>query len=232
MTDRHLLALIDTSTRTGMVGLSHGNSLIAQRVMDPHRGHARDLSRKLRDLLNEAGLDVWELSAIGINIGPGSFTGIRVALATVKALACTIGARLVAVDTFDLIFQRGSRFGISFRAIVDFQLNGWLTMDFERDEAGIYTRRDVRAIAAKDTERLAASDLPLCGPGLEKLQRAHPDAPRLTDAPWEPRLEDLLAQSLRRVDTGQLADPYSIEPLYTTVSSAEQIWDSRQSASE
>jgi tRNA threonylcarbamoyladenosine biosynthesis protein TsaB len=232
VTDHLILALIDTSTRTGLVGLSRDDSLIAQKALNPTRGHARDLARTLRGLLNEATLSAGNLSGIGINIGPGSFTGIRVGIATAKAVAYTLGVHLVAVDTFDLIFQRGSPSGVSFRAVVDFQLNGWLTVDFVRDERGAFVRGKVRAVAASDTARLAVSNLPLCGPGLEKLRRAHPDAPLLLDAPWEPRLEDLLAQSFQRFHSGLFADPYRIEPLYATVSSAEQIWDARQSASE
>jgi tRNA threonylcarbamoyladenosine biosynthesis protein TsaB len=134
------LLLIDTSGRTGRVGLALGPTLLDRAELDPGRGHARDLTRVIRDLLTRGGKTPANLAAIGLNIGPGSFTGIRVGLATAKAMAFALGVKIIGSDVFDLIAARFAAQHPALYVVVDFQLNSLLSVDFQIDGEGKVVR--------------------------------------------------------------------------------------------
>ena len=218
----------DTSDRRGCVAVARGQSLVSVRESPPGRGHARDLAQLLRGQLIDAGISIGELAAIGVNIGPGSFTGIRVALATAKAIAYVTGSRLIAIDTFELVAQSLGQVATSVRIITEFQLNGWLVADWTPTSSGEFREGQIQVVSAAETARLANDRVPLIGPGLEKLLRLHASAPRLQPEKWESHPENFLNVMLRKFHSEVFADPFRIEPYYATVSSAEQIWDARQ----
>ena len=102
MTSGHLLA-IDTATSHAVVaiGLVDGTP-VARRTWEAGRGHSESLLPTLESLLRDIGVRVNDrgaVSGIAVGIGPGSFTGLRVGLATAKVLAYSLGVPIVGVDT-------------------------------------------------------------------------------------------------------------------------------------
>ena len=81
------LLTIDTSTTTCSVALTIGERLVSESLLNLGKTHASQLLRMADAALGEAGLGVKDLDGIGVALGPGSFTGLRVGLATVKGLA-------------------------------------------------------------------------------------------------------------------------------------------------
>ena len=81
------LLTIDTSTTTCSVALTIGERLVSESLINLGKTHASQLLRMADAALGEAGLAVKDLDGIGVALGPGSFTGLRVGLATVKGLA-------------------------------------------------------------------------------------------------------------------------------------------------
>jgi tRNA threonylcarbamoyladenosine biosynthesis protein TsaB len=85
------LLTIDTSTTTCSAALTDGGELVAEYLSN----QGRTLSARLLDcvdlLLKGAGLAVGDLDGFGVALGPGSFTGLRVGVATVKGLALAAG---------------------------------------------------------------------------------------------------------------------------------------------
>jgi tRNA threonylcarbamoyladenosine biosynthesis protein TsaB len=81
------LLTIDTSTSTCSVSLTIGERVVSECLLNLEKTLASRLLRSIDTALGEAGLGVTELDGIGIALGPGSFTGLRVGIATVKGLA-------------------------------------------------------------------------------------------------------------------------------------------------
>src|SRR6266545_2870940 len=92
-----ILAL-ETSTFTASVALLAGDRLIT-RERGPEGTHSSDLFALLDQVLREGGVRLTELAGIAVGAGPGSFTGLRIAMATAKGLAFAAGKPLWAVSS-------------------------------------------------------------------------------------------------------------------------------------
>jgi len=95
-----LLLALDTATRTPVLGLAEidGRLLASRRWFSQHR-HGEQLLDELDGLLAEGGVAPREIAAIATGIGPGSFTGLRIGLATAKVLAYSLEVPLVGIST-------------------------------------------------------------------------------------------------------------------------------------
>src|SRR3712207_2459498 len=72
--DRPKLLLIETSGRGGRVGLSEGPDLVAERLLDDTRRHARDLAPAVAALLRARSWRPRDLGGVIVSLGPGSYT--------------------------------------------------------------------------------------------------------------------------------------------------------------
>ena len=97
---RHLLA-IDTATAWQSVALLQDEHVLALLEQDAEGSHARSLMGAIDRLLREAGLSLKDLQALAVSIGPGSFTGLRVGLATMLGFRAVLGTPIVTVPTLE-----------------------------------------------------------------------------------------------------------------------------------
>jgi tRNA threonylcarbamoyl adenosine modification protein YeaZ len=94
---------IDTATHHSVVALAPADGPIRASVEDVGRRHGPTLLDQLDRVLVEAGVRHADIALIVAGTGPGSFTGLRVGLATAKTLAYVTGARVVGVTSTDAL---------------------------------------------------------------------------------------------------------------------------------
>jgi tRNA threonylcarbamoyladenosine biosynthesis protein TsaB len=94
---------IDTATHGASVALLDRQGRPEMRVLAERGAHARDLLGEIDQLLRAARVSPGELRGIGVAIGPGSFTGVRVGMATGKGLAMSLNIPLVGLSTLEAI---------------------------------------------------------------------------------------------------------------------------------
>ena len=103
-----LLLALDTTTAAGSVALWR-DGLLEERAGDAARSHAERLPGDLVALLGAHGLATRDVDRFAVAAGPGSFTGLRIGIATIQGLAL-VGGRLVhAVGTLDLLAHEAAR---------------------------------------------------------------------------------------------------------------------------
>jgi len=89
----------DTSTKWGRFALAQGNEILDYRPLNVSGSYADALLPVIEDMLAKAGRRKEDLASVGVTIGPGSFTGIRIGVATGKGLAWGLGCDLVGVTS-------------------------------------------------------------------------------------------------------------------------------------
>ncbi len=95
------LLAIDTSTMLGGAALLDNNVLLAESRLNVRVTHSERLLSEIDHILIRAGLTINDIDVFAAAIGPGSFTGLRVGLSTVKGLVYAIGKNLVTVPTLE-----------------------------------------------------------------------------------------------------------------------------------
>lgn len=99
-----MLLAIDTSTaQLGMALYDDGAQVIGELTWTSSARHTKELAPALAGLLSRCGKTMNEVRALGVAIGPGSFTSLRVGLAFVKGLALARALPLVGVPTLDVV---------------------------------------------------------------------------------------------------------------------------------
>jgi tRNA threonylcarbamoyladenosine biosynthesis protein TsaB len=94
---------IDTSTACGSLGLIDDDAVVAEYALLRKETHSARLVPAIQALLKEARLDLHEIDGLAVSLGPGSFTGLRVGLSTVKGLALAAEKPVVGVPTLDAL---------------------------------------------------------------------------------------------------------------------------------
>jgi tRNA threonylcarbamoyl adenosine modification protein YeaZ len=104
MTGEGLLVLsADTATEKRSVAVMHGGSVLSLRVSELRDAGAANVLGDVERALAEASVKLGDIDLFAVTIGPGSFTGLRSGLATMKALAVTLKKPVVGVSTLHAI---------------------------------------------------------------------------------------------------------------------------------
>ncbi|MEP2717718.1 tRNA (adenosine(37)-N6)-threonylcarbamoyltransferase complex dimerization subunit type 1 TsaB [Pseudophaeobacter sp.] len=108
MSPKPLVLGFDTSAAHCAAALLRGDQLLAQRFEERARGQAERLMPLIEELLSEAGVSWSDLDALGVGVGPGNFTGIRIAVSAARGLALGLDIPAVGVSGFEAREKPGS----------------------------------------------------------------------------------------------------------------------------
>ena len=96
-----LILGFDTSAAHCAAALVSGDQVLAHLCEDMARGQAERLTPLLEDVLAQGGARWADLAGLGVGIGPGNFTGIRISVAAARGLALGLGVPAIGVNQFD-----------------------------------------------------------------------------------------------------------------------------------
>ena len=103
MTEETCILAVETSSRVGSAAIAVGDEILAENVFSGPMRHSSEIFPSIVDLLDYAGKKPYQIEHIYISGGPGSFTGLRIAVALAKTLHLANKTRIVQVDTLDVI---------------------------------------------------------------------------------------------------------------------------------
>jgi tRNA threonylcarbamoyladenosine biosynthesis protein TsaB len=98
-----LVLALDTTTSSGSCALVRDGRVVLEQVNDAPNAHAEHLPADLMSLLERAGVSLSDIDIFAVATGPGSFTGLRIGIATMQGLAFAEGKPLVGVSGFDAL---------------------------------------------------------------------------------------------------------------------------------
>lgn len=220
------LLAVESATATGSVALMRGGDCVASRRGDPARPAAETLLPCIEVLLEEAALRVADLDAYAVSIGPGSFTSLRIGLATVKGLAFGSDRPAVAVPTLAVLAASAPRGEGLEVPMLDARRGEVYAAAYGADVStpdpclplGVYGP-EALAAALPPRCRLLGEGAAVCGTALrEALGEDVMLLPELA-----PRAECLGALGVAALERGEGVDPAQLAPWYLRRAQAEVV---------
>ena len=231
-----IILSIDSSTPVAGIAVSDGMQLLGEITLNTKNTHSEKLMPLVKHLLDELALSVNNLDAIAVTQGPGSFTGLRIGMATAKGLAQGAGKKLIAVPTLDCLAQNLLHYPGIICPIMNAQKKQVYTAIYRSGRDKLERLSDYQAIAV---EQLAAQlkelkeDIWFVGDGVaafaDMFQELLGDACRFADGHnILPRAGALAMLAAERASEERFDDLYQAELIYIRKSEAEVQWEARQ----
>lgn len=98
-----LILQIDTATEKAHVSLAREGRVLQQLRSDSQKDHASFLQPAIGQLVKEEGVTLNDIDAVSVTMGPGSYTGLRVGMASAKGLCYVLNKPLIALNTLEVI---------------------------------------------------------------------------------------------------------------------------------
>jgi tRNA threonylcarbamoyladenosine biosynthesis protein TsaB len=213
--------ILETSGRVGLVGLAHDGGMRSA-ALDDSRRHARDLALTIEQLLRDASLQPRDLTGVMVSLGPGSYTGLRVGLASAKALAYATGGKLIAVETFAAIAAQSPPEADQVWVIADALQGQVYHQRFERSGDTTWkAATELRIDLLTDWLAGLTAGVWVSGPGVRTYPDRLPDCRPVPEADRLARVESIhrVGLTLRPLTREEM---FAVEPLYLRGSSAEE----------
>lgn len=202
-------------------------TILAERSRRAEGNHAVSLLPLIEETLSSAGWSVGSLDAVAVSSGPGSFTGLRIAMSVAKGLACATGLRVVAVPTLEALAHTVSERSGLICVVLDARKGEIYNACFESDHDGVRRRTSdqlTTPAALLDTLPVPCTVLGDAVVAYGDLLRAH-FGERITILPYDthgPRGGVVARLGYERLQSGAAADAAALEPQYIRPSDAER----------
>ena len=211
---------IETSRREASVAVALGAEVLADEPGElGSRAHASDLLERLAGLLARAGVERrggrLPLRAVYVGLGPGSYTGLRVGIATAQALARGSGAELFGLASFETLAFAELAQDEQGDVAMDARAGRFYHARYRRTARGLETLEAPAALSADElVERCARAAHVLAHPGLAEAAGLAPASAARVRTDARPDARALLALERERVAAGELRPARGLEPLY------------------
>lgn len=221
-----ILAL-ESSAVSASVALTEDEKLVAQSFQNCGLTHSRTLLPMAEALLQNCGVTLADVDAIAVAHGPGSFTGVRIGVATVKGLALGADKPCLGVSTLDAMAHGARALGGRLCCVMDARAGQVYNALFEVRDGQICRLCDDRALKLTDLgEEIGAAPYFLVGDGAELCYNTLKETfSGLRLAPSELRYPTgygVAAAALPLLRAGQTCTPQALDAFYLRRPQAER----------
>jgi tRNA threonylcarbamoyladenosine biosynthesis protein TsaB len=224
---------IETSGRIGSIAVAADAQVIAE-VTFPHGlQHAAQIVRILDEEVRQAGWSPAQIDHLYVSVGPGSFTGLRIAVTLAKTMSLATGVRLVAVPTVRVLVENAPTEARSAVIVLDAKRGQIFTSAFERSGGSDDWVQSEPAHLDTLAAMLARSPRPvhLVGEGIPYHRTAvGPGDQGVVLTPeesWRARASVVAKIGAQMAGRGEFADPLRLTPIYIRLPEAEEKWAAR-----
>ena len=225
---------IETSTKTGSVAIISDEGIIAQYSLNIEVTHSERLMATVDRVLKDTGIQMRQFDGFSIAIGPGSFTGLRIGLSTIKGLAFATGKPVAAVPTLKALAWSLPYSAYPICPLLDarknevyaalYAFNGSVLTQVLTERVVALTKLagqlKGKTIFTGEASRLFRTEI------MKNFGDAALFAPHSVSLPSAAAVAEI---GLEMIKNGKRADPDSLSPMYIRRPEAEVAWEKKQS---
>lgn len=207
---------IETSGPAGGIALLEGERLLAERSLGAGMTHGRELAPAIAALTGECSVALGDLDVVAIDIGPGSFTGLRVGLAAAKGLCLALAKPILGIVSLDAMAEAARGLGAVLCPVIDAK--------WDQLYGAVYAPRRVSEILAERPEEFVKrvpADAVVFGDALKKYAALFGGRHTLGPEFAHPAPSVVGRIAARDFAAGRRDDAASLVPLYVRPTEAE-----------
>lgn len=232
------MIILGITTATQQVGCAIGGheGVLASAHSARGKRHAETLVPAIDFLRNQARIDLNEISVIAVDVGPGLFTGLRVGIATAKAMAQSLRVPMIGISSLDLLAWPIRHTDREIVAVIDARRGEVFHARYRSTPGGVQRTTDP-AVSKPDELRadLQATDTEflLVGDGALRYRELWDPMVRVEMADEfvsHPNASSLVQLAHARAVREDFVQSWELEPMYLRAPDAEINWSSRDSA--
>jgi tRNA threonylcarbamoyladenosine biosynthesis protein TsaB len=210
---------VETSTLSGGAALLDGERVVGEYTLDVRITHSERLMAAIDQLLSDARWTARDLEGLAVSVGPGSFTGLRVGLSTVKGLALALAIPVAAVPTLDAMAAMLPYAALPVCPVLDARKREVYASLYRWDGLGMRRQWDYLVIAPDDLARRLDEPVIVVGDGAESI--SSPFARRVEPPRRGPAPAVVGALGHSRLAIGDTVAVADLVPIYLRPSEAE-----------
>jgi len=226
---------IETATKTGGVALLSGKGVIAEYTLNIEVTHSERLMATVDRVLSDTGITLAAVDGFAVSVGPGSFTGLRIGVATAKALAFSTGRPVAAVPTLMALAWNLSVAAHPVCPLLDAKKKEVYGAVYRTGSGTVETIMDEAVLPLKELAHRLTGPTIFAGEGARLFRQELEDllgeralfAPLAASVPSAASVAELGRMALLG---GKAADPDDLAPVYIRRPEAEVAWERRQSS--
>lgn len=227
------ILVADTSSSVCSVGVFEDNVLINKNELDNGKTHSENFMPLVEKTLNEAEMKLDDIEYLAVVVGPGSFTGIRIGVASCKAMAEIKGLKVVPVYSLDSLAANEVGNGNVICSMIDARNN--------QVYCGIYDNKinKLEEYMADDIENVLSAlnkydDIVFVGDGAvlheAMIREKMVDKKIVFSSNNKQNAESLGIIAYKKIKNGEFTDPDSVVPVYLRKSQAERMKDAKENS--
>jgi tRNA threonylcarbamoyladenosine biosynthesis protein TsaB len=219
-----MLLAVDTSTQMTGLAIYDGVHVLCEMTWQSRNHHTVELSPAVSDLLARCGFHPTDLRALGVALGPGSFTSLRIGLALVKGMALALKIPVVGVPTLDTLAAQVPVQKLPLAAVLQAGRGRLALAWYEAQEDVWKAAGEPQLVTAEDLSHLIHRPTIIAGElnseERQILARKRRNALLLSPAQSLRRPSYLAELAWQRFSAGQSDEVVSLAPIYLHVSEA------------
>ena len=214
---------IDTTSKNLCLAISDG-SKSASLTLDCERRHAALLVPFIKKSVSALDISLKDIDYFAVGLGPGSFTGIRIGLSTIKGLAWSLNKPVVGFSTLDAIARnvldalKDNCFSAEVAVIVDAKRGQGYFCSYRLKDKRLKRTSRYKLLNLEDILALLPKDCIVLGDGVGVFQNSLLRAkskPEILDKDfWYPRGHNLIPLAEELVSLGKISSAFKVKPIY------------------
>ena len=220
-----ILAL-DTATDSCSVAATDDGTLAAELTIRKNQTHSKHLMELIHSVLEIAGFGVGDLDGLAVTVGPGSFTGLRIGISTIKGLAHALDKPVVGVSTLEALARQCGQTSYLICSMLDARKNEVYAATYRFDADQLVQKTNARAMIPEAVVEDIKSPCVFIGTGA-RLYRQNIAAAAGSLAHFVPEDQNMIRASsvaflsMLRFEAGDTDEIAGLVPHYIRKSDAE-----------
>ena len=209
---------IDTSSKFLGIALAEDKSIIIEESHLLDRKHSSQLVPKIKEMLERSSLSIDEVDAFVIGLGPGSFTGLRIGVSTVKGFGIATKKPCIGIPSIDSLALNVDGEGRAIVPVIDAKREQLYTAIYRREKDRLVRKSEHLLLNVNKLMKRVKGPAFFLGDGIslyrEKIHCLNKKADFLEEEYWYPRASNLIKLALAKIKRYKKPGLTKLKPIY------------------